>query len=122
MADFDQYIFKKKKFSDVLEEIYNRSKTKETQIIGLIDDLRNMIQNTADALTLAPLMKSYMDVAVKNDDMLIKMLAIVQKGVTRGDDSGDYNISEEEREQLLKLAQENTATRQIAKGNQIPSA
>jgi hypothetical protein len=122
MADFEQIIFKKKKFSDVLEEIYTRSKTKETQITGLIDDLKNMIQNVADALTLVPLIKGYMEVAVKNDDMLIKMLAVVQKGMDRGADTGDYNMTDEERDQLFKLAQEGTATRQITNGNNLPTA
>ena len=36
MAEFDQVVFGKKKFSDILQEIYTRSTTKEKQISDLI--------------------------------------------------------------------------------------
>ena len=34
MAEFDQVVFGKKKFSDLLQEIYSRSSNKEKQIGG----------------------------------------------------------------------------------------
>ena len=40
---------------------------------------------------MVPLIASYMDMNLKNDDLLIKMLAIVQKGMGRGKETGDYS-------------------------------
>ena len=39
MSQFDNIIFGKKKFSDVLEEIYNNQKKKDQQVYALISEL-----------------------------------------------------------------------------------
>ena len=44
MANLDNIIFKKKKFSDILNEIYDNQKQKSTQISGLIAELKPLIQ------------------------------------------------------------------------------
>jgi hypothetical protein len=59
---------------------------------------------------------------LKNDDLLIKMLAIVQKGLTRGKDTGDYTLSEDEKEQLLNLAQAGSAEKAALTNNNLPRA
>ena len=40
MANLDNLIFGKKKFSDILSEIYDNQKKKEQQISGLIAELK----------------------------------------------------------------------------------
>ena len=40
MANLDNLIFGKKKFSDILSEIYDNQKKKERQISGLIAELK----------------------------------------------------------------------------------
>jgi hypothetical protein len=122
MAEFDQIIFGKKKFSDVLQEIYTRSTTKEKQITELIEQLKELIQNTGDAVMMVPLIASYMDLNLKNDDSLIKMAAIVQKAMTRGKETGDFLLPDNEKEELLRLAQEATAEKSISKNIKLPSA
>ena len=52
---FDQVIFKNKKFSDILEEIYKDTKTKEKQVNGLISELRPLIQDSGNAILIVPL-------------------------------------------------------------------
>ena len=74
MSDFEQVIFGKKKFSELLKEVYDRSTAKEKQITDMIEQLRDLIQNTGDAVMMVPLIASYMDLNLKNDDVLIKML------------------------------------------------
>jgi hypothetical protein len=49
---FDQVIFKNKKFSDILEEIYKDTKIKEKQVNQLISELKPLIQDTGDATLL----------------------------------------------------------------------
>lgn len=122
MSDFDQVVFGKKKFSDLLKEVYDRSNTKEQQITDMIEQLRSLIQNTGDAVMMVPLIASYMDLNLKNDDVLIKMLAIVQKAMAKGKETGDFLISDNEKEELLKLAQESVADKKILIDKNLPSA
>ena len=43
MSSLDSHIFGKKKFSDILQEIYNNQKKKEIQISALIGELKPLI-------------------------------------------------------------------------------
>lgn len=75
----EKVIFGKKTVSNVLEEIYNNSKKKDNQISALIGELKPLIENIGDATLVVPMIKEYMEIGVKNDEHLIKMLAIVQR-------------------------------------------
>ena len=55
MSQFDNVIFGKKKFSDVLEEIYNNQKKKDQQVIALINELKPLISDIGDATLVVPL-------------------------------------------------------------------
>lgn len=104
MADnsLNNVVFKKKKFADILEEIYNNQKNKEKTIHGLIIDLKPLIKTTSDATILVPLIASYMEVGVKNDEHLIKMATIVQRIFNNNSNGGDdLFISEAEKKQLM---------------------
>ena len=98
----DSVIFGKKKFSDILGEIYDNQKKKEKQISGLISELKPLISDIGDATLIVPLIKEYMDIGVKNDDLLIRMTTIVQRAL-QAEASGDesFGISQEEKDQLL---------------------
>lgn len=98
----DTVIFKKKKFSDILEEIYSNQKAKEKTITGLILELKPLIKDTSDATILVPLIKEYLEIGVKNDEHLIKMATIIQRivGSSSGDGDG-FQITEAERKQLM---------------------
>jgi len=99
---FDQVIFKKKKFSDILEEIYKDTKVKEKQVNQLIAELKPLIQDTGDATLVVPLIKEYMEIGVKNSDNLIKMAAICQRLMAKQAEVSDGAlISEEEKAALL---------------------
>ena len=99
----EKIIFKEKRYSELLEEIYDNQKRKEKQISGLISELRPLIQDTGDATIIVPLIKEYMEIGVKNDEQLIKVATILQR-VFQNQDSGAevFGISDEEREQLLR--------------------
>lgn len=104
MADnsLNNIVFKKKKFADILEEIYNNQKNKEKTIHGLIIDLKPLIKTTSDATILVPLIASYMEVGVKNDEHLIKMATIIQRIFNNNSGGGDdLFISEAEKKQLI---------------------
>lgn len=99
----DKIIFKEKRFSDLLEEIYDNQKRKEYQISRLISELQPLIQDTGDATVIVPLIKEYLEIGVRNDEQLIKIATILQR-IFQNQDSGaeGFGISDEEREQLLK--------------------
>ena len=102
MGQLNKDIFGGKKFSDLLEEIYNNQKKKEEQISTLISELKPLIQDIGDATLVVPLLKEYLEISVKNDEQLIKMANIVQKAVQADsiDDDG-FGMTDAEKEQLL---------------------
>lgn len=104
MSQLDSVVFGKKKFSDILEEIYNNQKRKEAQVTALISELKPLINEIGDATLIVPLIKEYMEIGVKNDEQLIKMATIVQRVLQNGQkDDGSFGISEDEKEQLLQV-------------------
>ena len=101
MGQLDKNIFGKKKFSDILEEIYTNQKKKEEQISTLISELKPLIQDIGDATLVVPLLKEYLEISVKNDEQLIKMATIIQRAVNSTNDDGEFGITEEEKAELL---------------------
>ena len=100
-AQFDKVIFGKKKFGDLLEEIYNNQKRRETQVTALISELKPMVSDIGDATLIVPLIEEYMEIGVKNDDALIKMATLVQRALNSSSEDGGLGISDEEKQQLL---------------------
>ena len=103
MNGLDNIVFGKKKFSDILEEIYTNQQKKDKQISTLISELKPLVQEIGDATLIVPLIKEYLEISVKNDEQLIKMATIVQRIVNNNSSStdGGFGISEEEKAQLL---------------------
>jgi hypothetical protein len=101
MSQFDNIIFGKKKFSDLLEEIYNNQKKKDQQVNALISELKPLISEIGDATLIVPLIKEYLEISVKNDDLLVKMAALAQRALQTQTPGGELTISDEEKEQLL---------------------
>ena len=102
MEENNNEIFEGKTFESLLKDIYTNSTRKEKQIQILITELKPMIKNIGDAVIIVPLIKDYMEIAVKNDEALIKMAAIVQKAQNRsGNDGDNFMLTEAEKEQLI---------------------
>ena len=102
----DTTIFGKKTVSDVLKEIYDNSRTKEKQINALIGELKPLVENIGDATLVVPMIKEYLEVGVKNDEHLIKMVALVQRFDNAGNkDSSDF-FDPEELAKLMEQSQE----------------
>ena len=103
----DTIIFEGKTASDVFKEIYNNSKKKDRQVNSLIAELKPLIQNIGDAPVVVPLIKEYLEIGVKNDEHLIKMMAVIQR-ITNNSvtGSGDSLLTDEELKQLQQIAEE----------------
>ena len=102
MGNLDNIVFKKKKFSDILSEIYDNQKKKEKQITGLISELKPLINDIGDATLIVPLIKEYMEIGVRNDEQLIKMATIVQRALNNSSGEDALGITEEEKQQLIE--------------------
>ena len=111
----DYEIFKGKKLSDLFQEIHSNSEVKRVQIDSMLSHLTSMITNPVDAVQLVPVIKDYMEVAVKNDEQLIKIAGIVgrilqaeMKGVN---DEGI--LTDIEKEQLMKALEDEVSSIQL---------
>ena len=111
----DYEIFKGKKLSDLFQEVHQNSEVKRVQIDSMLSHLTSMITNPDDAVQLVPVIKDYMEVAVKNDEQLIKIAGIVgrilqaeMKGVN---DEG--LLTDLEKEQLMKALEDEVSSIQI---------
>ena len=52
MGQLDSYVFGDKKFSDLLEEIYQNQKKRDTQVVALISELKPLVQEIIDLFLL----------------------------------------------------------------------
>ncbi|CAB4160379.1 hypothetical protein UFOVP723_158 [uncultured Caudovirales phage] len=110
--DKNEEIFKGTSFADLMSDVYHNSKKKDRQITQLIAQLQPLIRNASDATIIVPLIKEYLDVAVKNDDHLVKLTAIVQRYIsTKQTIAGaDSLLSDEEKMQLIRIAESTLET------------
>jgi hypothetical protein len=77
--DYNKEIFKGKTIAKLMEEAYKDKKDKQEKLNGLIMQLKEFITDGGDAVMMVPLIKEYMDLSIKNDDVLLKLLGIIQK-------------------------------------------
>ncbi len=109
----DFNIFEDKTFSDLAQDIYNTSKKKELQIDNLIGQLKPLVTSVGAAQAIVPLVQGYLEVGVKNDEQLVKLAAVLQRHVSslqrvkvNGTNGDDFILSEDEKLQLLQLAEQ----------------
>ena len=102
----DTTIFGTKTVSDVLKEIYDNSKNKSKQVNALIGELKPLVENIGDATLVVPMIKEYLEVGVKNDEHLIKMVALVQRLEGGGKASEADFFNPEELAKLMEQSEE----------------
>jgi len=110
--NLDTVIFKGKSFSSLLEDIYKNQVSKEKIIKDCVIQLKDMITDPSEATLLVPLLKEYLEVAVKNDESLIKMAGIVQRAMaaSAANSEDDFKLSDKELQGLY------SAVKTIGKG------
>jgi hypothetical protein len=102
---FEEFeLYPGKKMSDLVMDIVKNSENTKTQIDILVSDLRPLVKSPADALSIVPLIRDYIDSGIKNDDSLVKLAAIAQRTMNVKQESGenDLMITDEERAALMK--------------------
>ena len=107
MSD-DFKIFGDTSFSDLSKDIYNNSKLKRTQLDLLIQEAHSYINTVEDVIMIMPVIKELMDVAIKNDEHLVKLAGVVQRIMSKSTGAQDEFtlLSDEEKDELLNNLQE----------------
>ncbi len=107
----DFNIFDDKKFSDLSKEIYENSKLKKTQIDLFIQEVHSYIQGIEDIAIVGPVLKELFDVAVKNDDNLLKLATVIQRIMNKQEDIVDDAslLTDDEKQELMDTLEEAAA-------------
>ena len=96
-------------FDDLLKKIYTNSEEKNHNITATAQRIMSLTKTLNDMVVMMPILVDMQKAAIANDDMLVKMAAIVQRGQNaKAKDAGLDNslISEEERKMLMDAVRE----------------
>jgi len=101
----DYEIFKGKSLASLFEDIYQNQNYNRKQLDVLTKSITSMIKDGDTAIQIVPMIKEYLEINVRNDELLIKLASIVQKIMTaegKGESESEFGLSENEKEQILK--------------------
>ena len=105
----DYEIFEGKSLSSLFKDIYSNSKRNKTQLEILVKEVSGFIKDGDMAVQLIPMIKEYLDINVKNDELLVKLASIVQRLIqaeSKSTSSDDFSLSDSEKAQLLSSLDE----------------
>ena len=104
----DKEIFKGKTFQDLTKDIYDNTVNKKKQIDLLISEIHGFITTIDDVVLVAPIIREYMEVAVKNDEHLVKLAGVLQRIISKsqGDSDETMLLSDAEKEELMGTLQD----------------
>lgn len=101
--ELDKEVFRGKRVSDLVEEVYNKHKDQDSFIKQEISRLVDMIESPGDAIVIVPLLKEFVNSSLKNDEVLMKILNLFQKAEEKKKESGQDSgvLTEKDIEQLF---------------------
>ena len=107
MSD-NKEIFEGKTFQDLTKDIYENTTKRKTQIDLLISEIHGFITTIDDVVLVAPIIKEYMDTAVRNDEHLVKLAGVLQRIISKSQGESDESLllSDEEKEELMGTLQD----------------
>ena len=102
---YEKEIFKGKTLGDLFEDIYKNSRESKQKSREVIDNLLEKVETLKDSLLVVPVIKDFLDLGVKNDDLLVKIATIIQRHesaqLKANDDDGDI-MNDPEMQKLLE--------------------
>ena len=107
MSD-NKEIFEGKTFQDLTKDIYENTTKRKVQIDLLISEIHGFITTIDDVVMVAPIIKEYMDTAVKNDEHLVKLAGVLQRIISKSQGESDESmlLSDAEKEELMGTLQD----------------
>jgi hypothetical protein len=100
---FDNVIFDGKTLSDMFSDVYRNTEKKREQINQYVTSMVKLIRTPEDAAVMGPVIKDFLEVNVKNDEHIVRLVQIAQRlvSVSAKSTDGGMLLSEAEKEQLL---------------------
>ena len=107
MSD-NKEIFEGKTFQDLTKDIYENTTKRKVQIDLLISEIHGFIQTIDDVVMVAPIIKEYMDTAVKNDEHLVKLAGVLQRIISKSSGASEESmlLSDSEKDELMATLQD----------------
>ena len=105
----EKEIFEGKTFQDLTKDIYENPTKRKVQIDLLISEIHGFITTIDDVVLVAPIIKEYMDTAVRNDEHLVKLAGVLQRIISKsagGVDDESMLLSDAEKEELMGTLQD----------------
>ena len=101
-------IFEGKTFQDLTKDIYENTTKRKTQIDLLISEIHGFITTIDDVVLVAPIIKEYMDTAVRNDEHLVKLAGVLQRIISKSQGESDESmlLTDAEKEELMGTLQD----------------
>ena len=101
-------IFEGKSFQDLTHDIYKNTIDRKKQIDLLISEIHGFITTIDDVVMVAPIIKEYMDVSIKNDEHLVKLAGVLQRIISKSSGANDESmlLSESEKDELMSTLQD----------------
>lgn len=99
---FDAEIFNGKSLSDMFSDVYQNTESKRQRIKEVVQAYIKLVRTAEDAAVLGPVIQSFLEVEVKNDEHIVRLVQIAQRLVAVNTKTSDGGLlSEEEKMQLL---------------------
>ena len=101
----DYEIFKGKSLSSLFQDIYENQNYNRKQLDVLTKNITAMVKDGDTAIQIVPMIKEYLELNVRNDELLVKLATVVQKIISaegKGESESEFGLSENEKEQILK--------------------
>lgn len=105
-ADYE--IYKGKTIADLFKKIDDNSNRNKIQIESLIQEMMVFIKDPQSAQQLFPMISDFMEANIRNDELLVKLGAVVQRVMqaeSKAQD-GDYGLSDKEKDQIIGKIEE----------------
>ena len=100
----DYEIFKGKSFSSLFQYIYENQNYNRKQLDVLTRNITSMIKDGDTAVQIVPMIKEYLEINVRNDELLVKLASIVQKIIStenKGESESEFGLSELEKQEIM---------------------
>lgn len=108
MEIFDKNIYDNFKVSDLLKEIHQNTRKKDKQLKEITTTLQNQISDGGAnvSVMMAPILATYIDTQIKNDEHLIKLAGVLQKMMSEKKEDSESGLTQAEKDQLFSIAKE----------------
>lgn len=93
-------------YEHLLKKIYDNHEEKKSNILATVSNISPLIKTLNDAVILMPTLTHLQEIAIKNDDQLLKMAAIIQRSFNKKktNDTDEFILSDSEKDEIIKAA------------------